>query len=574
MKKFIAILIVFLFASNVTVFGIEATNTVTVNPVFYDAENNSLVVSGYVDAQRDKIPMTLYISSNGRIVAAGETMAVGKTERGVQYNFDPICLDYDTPSGDMIITVTAGIIGTSATATYTYMGIDKQYEAMTALQNALAAENSTAYVAALHTYKDNLGVDVASFDNLNNVATPVTVNSLMKRRYTLPSGYDTKEKCLLVQNAVKELNIHFREAMVLGKFFNASDSITIRAWYESNKTAYSLLLDDTDTTPDESKMVKFFDDIFETEKYMGRREYMTSVTNVKELNISMKQQAILQTIEDSGQHVVKSVVTDFNTLLTQMDYSMWELLSDDAKTNVCISVAGKSYKSIELLCEAINSAVVSVLSGGGNNNSYQGGTGSALSKKDSSISVSANDVVPIIKPAIAFEDINSNHWAWESIRYLYDKEIISGRSQAIFAPDDNVTRAELVKMIVLALGLSDNGTGQNFNDISNGSWYADYVKIVSSKGIVFGDDDGNFNPNQPITRQDAAVIIYRALNPEKTVRQAAFDDYAKVSDYAKTAVDYMSNEGIISGMGDGCFEPQSLLSRAQCAKILHLTLIQ
>ena len=158
--------------------------------------------------------------------------------------------------------------------------------------------------------------------------------------------------------------------------------------------------------------------------------------------------------------------------------------------------------------------------------------------------------------------------------YLYKNNIVSGKNAVTFAPDDQVTRAELVKMLVCGLGLAgQENIGKQFGDVSHNAWYAEYVEIAAEHGLINGDANGNFNPELPISRQDAATIMYRAFNTSEKAESAHFEDYSSISDYAKDAVDYMYAKGVINGIGDGMFAPFDKLSRAQAAKMLHLMLV-
>ena len=128
-------------------------------------------------------------------------------------------------------------------------------------------------------------------------------------------------------------------------------------------------------------------------------------------------------------------------------------------------------------------------------------------------------------------------------------------------------------MLVLGLKLEAKGASKDFKDVESNAWYADYVAVAASNGLITGDENGNFNPNKPITRQDAAVMMYRAVAPSEKAEKAFFEDYDKISDYSKEAVNYMYEKGIINGIGDGMFAPENNVTRAQIAKMLYLMLV-
>lgn len=575
-KKLIAVLVVLLCYINIFSVCVIASDdeVVIINPVLFDAENNSLTISGVVNDTRDRIPVTLYISNGDAIIVATETQAEGFSEEGIPYEFKPIYLGYDTPSGDFTITVSARFIGKSSSLTYTYKGVDKQHEALTKLSVSINTGNDTQYISDLHTYSDALGIDIDSFDNLSDTAEGVTVRSLMAHEYILPLDYDTSEECFLVQEAVKSFTAHFKEAMVLGDFFNVSCISEVKEWYLNNKEYYSLHLDDEDTIPDESKMVEYFEGILKSENYLGRRSYMTSVLTVKDLHPIMKYHAILQTIEDSGQYVVKQIVDNFPNLLTYLDYNAWDSIADtNKKTSACISVAGKRYTTIEQFCNALNDAITLVLSSNTSDDDGKRG-GSSYSGGGGSISVNPNVVTDVVKPIASFSDMQTDHWAWSAVHYLFSEGVVSGKTSDIFAPSEYITRAEFAKMITLAFKLSDTANGLKFNDVDSSAWYVAYVSAAAEHGIVLGDGKGNFNPQGLVTRQDAAVMLHRADGSPNSMAKANFKDYSDISSYAKPAVDYMYANGIINGVGDGIFAPKANLTRAAVAKMLYLILTQ
>ena len=177
---------------------------------------------------------------------------------------------------------------------------------------------------------------------------------------------------------------------------------------------------------------------------------------------------------------------------------------------------------------------------------------------------------PVV-PEGTFSDVASVEWAKESIEALADKGILNGKGDGKFAPNDNVTREEFVKIIVVAFDLNDAEASSDFADVSKDSWSYSYVASAAKLGIVSGDG-ASFNPKAGISRQDMAVIIHRVfehLGAEIKGEAVAFDDNAEISEYAKAAVEALTAAGIINGMGDGTFAPAGTVTRAQAAKVVY-----
>lgn len=174
-----------------------------------------------------------------------------------------------------------------------------------------------------------------------------------------------------------------------------------------------------------------------------------------------------------------------------------------------------------------------------------------------------------------FTDMSDAQWAIESVEALADMGIISGRTDTTYAPNENITRAEFAKIIVNAFMLGDDTAEVDvFSDVNKDDWYYEFIAAAYNIGIINGYDDGSFGVNDNITRQDMAVIIYRAAQAagksfESMNEAIDFADGAYIADYAKEAVSVLQTAGIINGMSDTEFAPAENATRAQAAKITY-----
>jgi|GEM_PF-3276595 len=193
--------------------------------------------------------------------------------------------------------------------------------------------------------------------------------------------------------------------------------------------------------------------------------------------------------------------------------------------------------------------------------------------------VAADPNVPITeKPKMLFDDLYDFEWAVDAIVALNEKGIISGDGNRLFRSNELVTRAEFTKMVIIAVGLQSSDAVVSFADVTEDDWYASYAGIAQKIGLVNGDADGNFKGNSPITREDMAVIVYRAMKLRNyQVSQAGgakvFDDNASIKDYSREAVYAMREMGIISGVGGNLFSPETNATRAQSAKLIYNLLL-
>lgn len=235
-------------------------------------------------------------------------------------------------------------------------------------------------------------------------------------------------------------------------------------------------------------------------------------------------------------------------------------------------IGGNRYSDIETLLKAYNEAKES---GKGGSSSSGGGSGSGGGGSNTVLSTGViNSEKNPQKETIAltFTDLDMTPWAYEAVSTLFDKGIIGGKSDAVFAPLDSVTREEFIKILVCASGYENKNynTGR-FQDIQPGAWYEKYVCIASENGIVDGIEENRFGVGEKISRQDMAVMIYRLLNLKNTAPPAAevtFSDSDMISEYAKEAVGALAGGGMVNGIGDNLFSPSGTATRAEAAQMV------
>ncbi len=174
-----------------------------------------------------------------------------------------------------------------------------------------------------------------------------------------------------------------------------------------------------------------------------------------------------------------------------------------------------------------------------------------------------------------FTDLGSVEWARTAITTLAKKGVINGKGNQKFAPLDNVTREEYVKMIMVAFDIETEPANLKFEDVDENAWYYPYIAQAVSYGIINGISDTEFGTGKNITRQDAAVILSRAVEKDKYVElytvdaNFKFNDIDKVSDYAAAAVEALGKAKIFSGKENDMFDPFGQATRAEAAMILY-----
>ena len=165
-----------------------------------------------------------------------------------------------------------------------------------------------------------------------------------------------------------------------------------------------------------------------------------------------------------------------------------------------------------------------------------------------------------------FTDI-SGHWAEKDINELAKLGIIDGYGDKTYRPELGTTRAEFAKIVVTCLGLEPNENGIVYDDTKS-HWAKGYIATATELGIVNGIGDNLFDPDTVITREQMAAIIYRMAGSPEDVKASAFADGSSVSEYAKSAVDYVSQNGIMIGFEDNTYRPKEHTNRAQVATVI------
>ena len=171
-----------------------------------------------------------------------------------------------------------------------------------------------------------------------------------------------------------------------------------------------------------------------------------------------------------------------------------------------------------------------------------------------------------------FNDVNLGSWYYEAINTALKEKWFSGVSDTEFQPDETMTRAMLVTVLYNLSESNLTKTRTNFADVDPNAWYAKAVAWAAENKIVEGYD-GLFHPNDPVTRQQMASILYRydlwAGNvPSVHGNLTKFTDADSVAAWAKNAMIWATDAGLIRGVGDGTLMPNGNATRAQVAVIL------
>ena len=169
-----------------------------------------------------------------------------------------------------------------------------------------------------------------------------------------------------------------------------------------------------------------------------------------------------------------------------------------------------------------------------------------------------------------FTDVPASAWYVDFVQYVYDNGLMNGTSDTTFEPDSPLSRAMVAQILYAQAGKPDVTGDSPFSDVANSkAWYYDAVVWASQTGVVSGYDDGTFRPMQDVTREQLAVMLYAdAGKPAVTGSLDRFADAGRVSHYAKTALVWANQNGIVSGSeqnGKMYLNPRGNATRAEAA---------
>ena len=176
-----------------------------------------------------------------------------------------------------------------------------------------------------------------------------------------------------------------------------------------------------------------------------------------------------------------------------------------------------------------------------------------------------------------FPDVSPGDWFAVPITALAKDGVIGGREDGKFHPNDPITRAEFLRLLLAISGMKGGAEAQvlaKFKDVKTTSWYAPSVSWGLQEKLISGTSSTAFSPNDPITRQQIALILYRfnknIMGYRLTEGDASlFSDSASLSSWAKKEVLALGKAGLISGYTDRRFRPEAQATRAEAAQILY-----
>ena len=498
-------------------------------------------------------------------IARTDETTVGKDGN---FLFAPFVLGGALPLGKCEVRVSCG--GIAVTKSFYYSPLGKVIEALNRLHDA-SADVIYDFLITQNNIEP-LGLpedDTAVYTSLTKGTADKPQEQDYVNRYLAERDYAVAATAdeATVNAKLLALAADFKTAVAIGLINDAKTATAAESALDAYGDIYAL-----------SDQEAVYKSLTDSQKEKAAAEVMKRIAAANRFNDASALQtyyslhSVLSAVGYAGWDKLEALLTAHNDVL-QLDLSGFSSLSSYKKDSAMKTLAAAdSFADTDALQKALDKAVASVSSGGTGDSKGGSSSGGGGSRNASGALINVGDTAQNnTNETKVFYDIDHVLWAADSILTLYRRGIVSGRGEGAFCPDDMVTRAEFIKMLIAACASNGEQGAISFADVQPENWYYSYVARAAALSITQGYPDGSFGANDEITREDMAVMLSR-LPQMKSLggadNQSAFGDADQIAEYAKEAVQKLSSLGIFSGDDAGCFRPQSAATRAETAKVI------
>ena len=555
MKKIALILSVVLAVSPMSILAAstaECTDT--------DLQKGIITVEGKMDGTQVNGMVSVEVkNSSGEIVFAG---VYNTTDSDGNY-IAQIGMKKDTPVGDYTIKVSS-YQSNAPEFTVSYINPDDVEDLLDAFNKS--SDVSSMRINAIEKYSGVVNIRDGIYKFLENEDKDAIAQHMLDVRPD--GGYDA--------TTVNQIKTDIADKMKVVAFDRAKTGEQVKLCFD----AY----DDYGATDLKPYLYNEFTQLTDKDKdfaynVMAEYKYAQDGTNDGVFN-AINHAVILNKIyKASSPDQITKIISDNRNILPEDMISIFDACN---KTQLELYINGiEELSTMSKLKKAISDAYAAQTAPGAPNpypgNTSSGGGGGSFG---GSGSFPGNDKLPPIEngqnnaptQTAVFTDIGNVEWAQQAILYLNDKKIISGDGNGKFRPNDNITREEFTKIVVVAFGIPSSEQSAGFVDVADDNWAKDYINAAYKSGIVKGISDSEFGFGTNISRQDMALMVLRAAEKSGMTFEAGeitTIDADSVADYAKDSVGKMMKAGIINGFADNTFLPEANATRAQAAKIIY-----
>lgn len=572
--------LIVIMSSLIALIPVTVCTAASVTEIVADVNIYTVTIRATADAKGD-YPLKVYRMVNGE--PESEPVYMGQTESApaiwekvvgegenkrvitlYTYTFDPFELDVMSKSGKYL-----AVVGDSASQEFSF--IKKQDKIVFYNQISAAAESELNTLLQSGAYEGLVDFDLGNYFSYSTKIQTAFNTALASFELPVLSNDASDEEIRFFETLLKE---EFARLLAAGDFLSADSTGFDSAVKQATELNLDLKYYDHEKlklspAAVHSRMQDVLPYNLENYQVQNTFNFAVLMAMLDTASYGFVTEALDyyngKCVNLSDKHTKEFDDVDFNTLSSELK-----------KVASNIKNASQLEAKYDEIAEKIETEKNKKETGGGSSGGSGGSSsGRGNSNRNDVSGVVTNDSLPSENTneviTETFHDLNTVSWAKEAICYLADKNVLNGRENGLFYPDDLVTREEFVKMITLALHILDNSAETGFTDVECGRWSYPYIASGVAAAIINGVSEQIFAPEAFITRQDMAVIVFRAAQCMKLELSgtAAFSDENEISDYAKKAVSHLAGTGIVNGVGNGLFAPKDAVTRAQAAKIIY-----
>ncbi len=180
-----------------------------------------------------------------------------------------------------------------------------------------------------------------------------------------------------------------------------------------------------------------------------------------------------------------------------------------------------------------------------------------------------------LEVSLPFVDVDADDWFYDSVQFAYQNDLMAGTSDTTFEPHLGTTRGMIVTILHRLDGMPEASVANKFDDVADGEYYSDAVAWGNEHGIILGYNSENFGPNDTITREQLAAILYRYadfkamdVTTGENTNILSYDDSLDISAYAASALQWAIAEGLITGRSESILAPTAGATRAEVSTVL------
>ena len=569
-KRILAILLALALSCGMSlVFADAELGTISDVNLVYNAREHSIRVEGAVSSSRANATLIFRLIDTTAdpdadvMVDFTSTKLVGNV---VRFDFGEIKMP-EIAGADYTLEISGAKLS-KYTTTFSYGSLEQRVALLEAVRDAASSDTATmGSVVGVPRNAQILGVDVSGYNSIKDKADgALEFEYLMKNdaTYTVPAA-DDEEGIIEAMDYVKE---KYDGAVAGAKFMVIKDSDDWQTWYDTYYKDFGFEVEeDADDTP---SIARELYEVIDEGELIERLAEFDGKKTIAEIKAYICDSVLLTQIKIGTDSKVEKIFKNFSDEYFkgegwEINWSDYRNLKNGKDKEVIGSLRGGDFETCKAAVSEFNRLIEEKKGG-----VSTGGVDRVPSDRNNG----STGARPVVLPSDeteeipTFSDIDDVPWAKNAIEFLYEKKVVNGNPDGTFAPNNNVTRAEFIKMVVESMGVGSVYDKTPFLDVAPDSWYATYIARAYKEGIALGDDSGRFYPEEPITRQDMVTILYRALGADET-GDISFTDSGSISDYAKTAVGYFASKGIVNGVGNGLFAPLNNATRAETAVIIY-----